>query len=74
MVRRVMTMAAAAALAFGVAVGAAAPAVAQQAELTPLQCFLGGGLPLPGQDGATWQCTGGVHNGKPVQPPALPGS
>lgn len=74
MMRRMMTVLATAVLALGAAAGIAAPAMAQPEEITVLECIVGGGLPLPAEDGKSVVCKGGQHEGAPVKAPTLPGA
>ncbi|WP_309112764.1 hypothetical protein [Saccharothrix sp.] len=61
-----------AALAVGVVAASAGTAAAEPDEVTLVQCLLGGGLPLPDEDGTGATCRGGEHDGAPVTLPELP--
>lgn len=71
MKRFMTTLLATAALLVG-AVAGAGTAVAEPDEVTVLECVLGGGLPLPNEEGSGAICMGGEHDGAPVKLPALP--
>ncbi|WP_157529152.1 hypothetical protein [Nocardia sp. NRRL S-836] len=72
--RRMLTMLASAALAFGAVVGAAGSASAD-ADISVAECLVGGGLPVPlSQDGQNIVCLGGAHNGQKVRLPQQPGA
>ena len=72
MKRFVTTLLATAALAMGAVAVGAGTATAEPEEITVVQCLLGGGLPLIGEDGTTLTCMGGEHDGAPVKLPEVP--
>ncbi|SES24234.1 hypothetical protein SAMN05216188_127117 [Lentzea xinjiangensis] len=78
--RTMMTVPAAVSLAVGAVVGVAGPAMAQPdpepAEISVVQCLIGGGLPLPISESTPDEliCLGGYYNGRPVTKPQQPGN
>ncbi|SES28593.1 hypothetical protein SAMN05216188_13062 [Lentzea xinjiangensis] len=78
--RTMRTVPAAVALAAAAVVGVAGPAMAQPgpepAEISVVQCLVGGGLPVPisGSAPDKLTCLGGHYNGRPVTMPQQPGN
>ncbi|CAL9471194.1 hypothetical protein SUDANB95_02823 [Actinosynnema sp. ALI-1.44] len=72
MKRFTTTLLATAALVMGAVAASAGTAMAEPDEVTVVECLLGGGLPLPNEDGSGAVCTGGQHDGAPVKLPTLP--